>query len=917
MAVNKLVILQHNVSASWKKNKCLYLNSYSPHDPDILLLNETGVKESDNPKIFNYRLYHTNDEDHKNDGSIIAIKKSIRHKFLKKDEGNILVIQVETRSGPINIATLYLPPRRRFLPRQEVVRAVNRHEPSYIIGDFNACHRDLGSNSSNPVGTSLVTLMNRGILRHLGPPFKTYHGLHSSTPDKIFSNTKTYHNLLIEKTDPCFNDHVPIKITISCNPIAIAIPPRLNTFKTDWEKFSEETENFEYKDLSHANHDEINTALADVTSKLKDAISNSTPLKSYRVLPHARLPHAVKLVQTQYRALLDDIEENGAPLEGELRRRMTAMRRELQRLLKQHNDKLWSDLLRDINVDDPRSFWGSINKLMGNDNKTVNHITSRNGAKLESKEDIAEEFRSILAEVFNGQDPPGHAFDDNFKLEVEGFLTTNRERITSNLRADPSNFDAEVLREISTVELRQTISKMKNKAPGCSSIRQIHLKHASEPIIEQYRSIFNACLTSGYFPSAFKSASILMIPKPSKCPTISTNYRPISLLEVPGKVFEKIFIRRVSAFWDRNGYSNPNQFGFRPSRGTGHAIALACEKIAVNKTVKSKTSVVLRDVQKAFDKVWLDGLKYKILQTNLPRCMEKLLCNYMDDRTAFINFRDHKTNRFPLNSGVAQGGCASPALYIFYNHDIPETADPITNADICFADDVTQLVCTYGNSHRRHKLHIEREINRINTFERKWRISTSVPKFKVIPLSNRKQWEFPLIINGQNQDYSESGSFLGLKLTSNGYSSHFTQRAAIAHQQLTKLFRFRQLGADIKRRLYLTLVRPLLEYPAVPLHLGAKSSILKLQRVQNRATHFITNTYYPDIMSSEALHARSKLIPINQLLHKRAGDIWRKIEGMNYDFQTRLDQQMRGEFQKRFPSSMLKALGPQPAPIFK
>ena len=866
---------------------------------------------------FSNIVYHTNDENHKNDGSIIAIKKSIQHKFLKKDEGNLLQLQVETRSGPINIATLYLPPRRRYLPRQEVVRAMNRHEPSYVIGDFNACHPDLGSNSSNPVGNSLVTFMNRGLLRHLGPPFKTFHGLHSSTPDKIFSNDKTYHNLLIEKTDPCFNDHVPIKITISCNPIAIAIPPRLNSFKTDWEKFSEETANFEFTDLSNATHEEIETAIENVTSKMKDAINNSTPLTSYRVLPHARLPREVKLVQIQYRALLDVIEENGVPLEGELRRRMTATRRELQRLLKIHNDKLWSDLLRDINVNDPKSFWKSINKLMGNDQKTVTHITSRNGVKLESKEDIAEEFRSILAEVFNGQDPPAHAFDDNFKLEVEGFLATNQERITPNLRANPANYDVAVLREITTIELKQTISKMKNKTPGCSSIRQIHLKNASEPIIEQYRQIFNACLTAGYFPTAFKSASILMLPKPNKCPTVSTNYRPISLLEVPGKVFEKIFIRRVSAFWDRNGYSNPNQFGFRPSRGTNHAIALACEKVAVNKTLPSKTSIVLRDVQKAFDKVWLNGLKYKILQTTLPSSMEKLLANYLDGRTAFINFRGHKTDSFPLKSGVAQGGCASPALYIFYNHDIPESVDPVTNADIYFADDVTQLVCTYGKSHRRHKLHIEREINRINSFERKWRISTSVPKFKVIPLSNRKQWEFPLIINGQNQDYSESGSFLGLRLTSNGYSSHFTQRAAIAHQQLTKLSRFRQLDTDIKRRLYLTLVRPILEYPAVPLHLGAKSSILKLQRVQNRATRFITNTYYPEVQSSEALHARSKLVPLNQLLHKRASDIWRKIDSMNYDFRTRLDQQVRGEFQTRFPSSMLKALGPLPDPIYK
>lgn len=299
--------------------------------------------------------------------------------------------------------------------------------------------------------------------------------------------------------------------------------------------------------------------------------------------------------------------------------------------------------------------------------------------------------------------------------------------------------------------------------------------------------------------------------------------------------------------------------------------------------------------------------------------MEKLLSNFVDARSAFINFRNYKSNNsFPLLYGVTQGGCVSPILYILYNHDIPESVDPVTNSDVHFADDITQIICTYGKKcHRRHKLHIEREINRINSYERKWRISTSLEKFKVIPLDNRKQWELPLQIDGRNQNYNRNGSFLGLKLTTSGYKSHFVHRSILANQQLTKLSRFRLLDQKTKRQLYLSLVRPLLEYPAVPLHLGARSNILKLQRVQNRATKFITNIYYPDVMTSEALHRRCDLLPINQLLHIRARDIWRKIDAMGYDFSVRLGQQMRGTFSVRYPSSREKALGPEPPPIFK
>ncbi len=48
--------------------------------------------------------------------------------------------------------------------------------------------------------------------------------------------------------------------------------------------------------------------------------------------------------------------------------------------------------------------------------------------------------------------------------------------------------------------------------------------------------------------------------------------------------------------------------------------------------------MVLRDVAKALDKVWHNGLKYKILRLGLPDILEKILCNFLDNRKAKINF---------------------------------------------------------------------------------------------------------------------------------------------------------------------------------------------------------------------------------------------------------------------------------------
>ena len=54
------------------------------------------------------------------------------------------------------------------------------------------------------------------------------------------------------------------------------------------------------------------------------------------------------------------------------------------------------------------------------------------------------------------------------------------------------------------------------------------------------KEIFNASYSIGYFPEKFKHAKIIPIPKPGKTEKLIQNYRPISLLEVPGKIYEKL-----------------------------------------------------------------------------------------------------------------------------------------------------------------------------------------------------------------------------------------------------------------------------------------------------------------------------------------------------------------------------------------
>ena len=135
---------------------------------------------------------------------------------------------------------------------------------------------------------------------------------------------------------------------------------------------------------------------------------------------------------------------------------------------------------------------------------------------------------------------------------------------------------------------------------------------------------------------------------------------------------------------------------------------------------------------KAFDCVWNEGLKYKILhQEELPLLIAKMLRSSTKDRTAQIKVNDVIGPKFQLKAGVPQGSILSPSLFIFYTHDLPLPAS-VLSTDVTFADDVSQMMEYRGEDREQLAVQPEREIVRVNNFEKLWKIKTNANKFKMI-----------------------------------------------------------------------------------------------------------------------------------------------------------------------------------------
>ena len=150
---------------------------------------------------------------------------------------------------------------------------------------------------------------------------------------------------------------------------------------------------------------------------------------------------------------------------------------------------------------------------------------------------------------------------------------------------------------------------------------------------------------------------------------------------------------------------------------------MAYETIALTQQKRQFCNIVCRDVAKAFDRVWIEGLKYKLLQTELPALLKKVLCSFATNRTAQIKIEKHVGPKFQLRAGVLQGSILPPTLFIFCTHDVPPPTTQ-SDMDVIFANDITQVII-HEDDREETVIQTEREIVRVSNYEKLWKIKTN------------------------------------------------------------------------------------------------------------------------------------------------------------------------------------------------
>ena len=170
------------------------------------------------------------------------------------------------------------------------------------------------------------------------------------------------------------------------------------------------------------------------------------------------------------------------------------------------------------------------------------------------------------------------------------------------------------------------------KPMGCDEISVRMIKLSDAALVVPLKITFTNCLRCGLFPQIWKCANVVPVHKKNE-KNLKENYRPISLLPIFGKILEKLIYDSLYSHLVSCELLNPNQSGFRPGDSTINQLVSTTHTIfkAFDCNPPLDVRSVYLDISKAFDRVWHDGLLYKLERCGVSGQLLHLIRSFLKD----------------------------------------------------------------------------------------------------------------------------------------------------------------------------------------------------------------------------------------------------------------------------------------------
>jgi hypothetical protein len=276
---------------------------------------------------------------------------------------------------------------------------------------------------------------------------------------------------------------------------------------------------------------------------------------------------------------------------------------------------------------------------------------------------------------------------------------TNNQQGTVDIKNQISSISSSIfLKPTHEQELLGIIKGLKNTgAVGYDGLPTKIVKLCAPLFAKILVYLINLSFSEGCFPERLKCSIVKPMHKKGDVTEVS-NYRPITLIPIISKIYEKVLCARLNEFFEQQNVIKREQNGFRKNMSTSLAVFKLIKTVTNCVDTGEMVVVLFFDMTKAFDFVHHDRLINKLNKYGIRGIAEKWINSYLRDRVQYTEitqlqadkhlkcFKSQlKFNRY----GVPQGSVLGPLLFLTYINDLP---DIIPHDCILFADDTTIVI---------------------------------------------------------------------------------------------------------------------------------------------------------------------------------------------------------------------------------
>ena len=345
------------------------------------------------------------------------------------------------------------------------------------------------------------------------------------------------------------------------------------------------------------------------------------------------------------------------------------------------------------NEDNPKKFWKVIRSVIPSNNADSNNeILLKDGARKLDRCDVAAFINNYFINVGNLHPTPDDddGDDDDDSVVVDDCDDIDNTTSAECLNSSNNMLGADGTNKCLLTEFRESdifkITKSINvsKSSGLDNINSAVIKAAFEILTPEVTHMYKLSITNAHFPGDWKKALVIPIPKQGDLTKVQ-NFRPISLLPLPGKILEKLIHQQLSDFLEKGSLLSDKQHGFRKSHSTTHAIAQVTNYINKKMDARLPTVAVFIDFRKAFDCVQHPVLIQKLNKPGFNMTVINWICSYLSNRQQRVYANETYSSFQDITQGVPQGSVLGPLFYIVYANDLVNKVD---NCGIAlYADD--------------------------------------------------------------------------------------------------------------------------------------------------------------------------------------------------------------------------------------